>query len=185
MAVPVYEPHPITRDIALTFFPGIRSLTLLPPPPGVTSTPLFLSSPRELHAPGRADGRAPARARAAARRRPAAERPRPAAAASPRRSRARGPARAAGSAPFRLVVVGDGDFASNSFLPYMAQQRPGAAMVRWAAREERRPRSRCACRCRQLMLLTKSQMQRIFLALEVFLPLGVVAVGAVVWWRRR
>ena len=40
VAVPVYERHPITRNVALTFFPGIRSLTLLPPPPGVTSGPL-------------------------------------------------------------------------------------------------------------------------------------------------
>src|SRR6266436_201774 len=46
VAVPVYERHPITRNVALTFFPGIRSLTLLPPPPGVTSGPLFLSSPQ-------------------------------------------------------------------------------------------------------------------------------------------
>jgi len=36
-----------------------------------------------------------------------------------------------------------------------------------------------------LVLLTKSQMQRIFLVIEVLLPLSVVAVGAVVWWRRR
>jgi hypothetical protein len=36
-----------------------------------------------------------------------------------------------------------------------------------------------------LVLLTKSQMQRIFLGIEVLLPLGVMAVGVVVWWRRR
>jgi hypothetical protein len=36
-----------------------------------------------------------------------------------------------------------------------------------------------------LVLLTKAQMQRIFLVIEVLLPLGVVALGAVVWWRRR
>src|SRR5260370_37657100 len=41
VAVPVYETHPITRRSALTFFPGIRSLTLLPPPPRVTSAPRF------------------------------------------------------------------------------------------------------------------------------------------------
>jgi hypothetical protein len=44
VAVPVYEPHLITDRIALTFFPGIRAITLLPPPPGVTVTPLFESS---------------------------------------------------------------------------------------------------------------------------------------------
>jgi hypothetical protein len=36
-----------------------------------------------------------------------------------------------------------------------------------------------------LVLLTKVQMRRIFLAIEVLLPLTVVAAGAVVWWRRR
>jgi hypothetical protein len=36
-----------------------------------------------------------------------------------------------------------------------------------------------------LVLLTKSQMQRIFLLIEVLLPLSVVTVGAAVWWRRR
>ena len=36
-----------------------------------------------------------------------------------------------------------------------------------------------------LILLTGQQMKRIFLVLEVLLPLGVIAVGAVVWWRRR
>src|SRR5690349_12614116 len=34
VAVPVYEPHPITRNVALTFFPGIRSLTVHAPPAG-------------------------------------------------------------------------------------------------------------------------------------------------------
>src|SRR5215469_3174793 len=43
VAVPVYEPHPITRNLALTFFPGVRSMTLLAPPPGVASAPLFRS----------------------------------------------------------------------------------------------------------------------------------------------
>jgi hypothetical protein len=35
------------------------------------------------------------------------------------------------------------------------------------------------------VLLTKSQMQRIFLLIELLLPLSVVGVGVVVWWRRR
>ena len=95
------------------------------------------------------------------------------------------PGAAAGSRPFRLVVVGDGDFASNSFLPYMANSDLALAMVRWAVREERAPSVAVRMPVPPLVLLTKSQMQRIFLGIEVFLPLGVVAVGAVVWWRRR
>jgi hypothetical protein len=36
-----------------------------------------------------------------------------------------------------------------------------------------------------LVLLTKSQMQRLFLLIELLLPLSVVAVALEVWWRRR
>jgi ABC-type uncharacterized transport system involved in gliding motility auxiliary subunit len=83
------------------------------------------------------------------------------------------------------VVIGDGDFASNSFLPYMANGDLALAMVRWAAREEQAPTVAVRMPVPRLVLLTKSQMQRIFLAIEVVLPFSVVAVGAIVWWRRR
>jgi ABC-type uncharacterized transport system involved in gliding motility auxiliary subunit len=95
------------------------------------------------------------------------------------------PGAAAGARPFRLVVIGDGDFASNSFLPYMANSDLALAMVRWAVREERAPSVAVRMPVPPLVLLTKSQMQRIFLGIEVLLPLGVMAVGVVVWWRRR
>jgi gliding motility-associatede transport system auxiliary component len=181
VAVPVYEPHAITRNIALTFFPGIRSLTLLPPPPGVTSAPLFRSSPesytREVQTVAQ---RQPDREVTAA----------PSAAAPGRRTLAAAlegiwPDAASGSRPFRLVVVGDGDFASNSFLPYMANGDLALAMVRWLVREEQTPSVALRMPVPPLVLLTKTQMQRIFLVIEVLLPLGVVAVGAIVWWRRR
>ncbi len=181
VAVPVYERHPITRNIALTFFPGIRSLTLLPPPVGVSSAPLFLSSPQSYTRPV-----APMAVR-----QPDAT----ALAATPATAPGRRglgaalegtwPGAAAGSRPFRLVVVGDGDFASNSFLPYMANSELALAMVRWAAREEQAPTVAMRMPVPRLVLLTKAQMQRIFLVIEVILPLSVVAVGIVVWWRRR
>ena len=90
-----------------------------------------------------------------------------------------------GATSFRLVVVGDGDFASNSFLPYLANSDLALAMVRWLAREEQTPAVPVRMPVPPLVLLTKTQMQRIFLAIEVLLPLGVVMTGAVVWWRRR
>jgi hypothetical protein len=160
VAVPVYEQHPITRNIALTFFPGIRSLTLSSPPPGVTSAPLFRSSTESYT--------------------------RQVQAVSERQPGDAGTARpGGGDKPFRLVVVGDGDFASNSFLPYMANGDLALAMLRWLVREERTSAVTVRMPVPPLVLLTKSQMQRIFLVIEVFLPLSVVAVGAVVWWRRR
>jgi hypothetical protein len=183
VAVPVYERHPITRNVALTFFPGIRSLMLLPPPPGVTSSPLFLSSPQSY-----------TRAvQPVAQRQPGRESALPLSGTADRPTRrtlaaaleGTWPGAVAGSRPFRLVVVGDGDFASNSFLPYMANSDLALAMVRWAVREERTPAVAVRIPVPPLVLLTKSQMQRIFLGIEVLLPLGVMAVGAVVWWRRR
>ena len=183
VAVPVYERHPISRNVALTFFPGIRALTLLPPPPGVTSGPLFLSSPQSY-----------TRAvQPVAQRQPGHESAVPSPETTDRPGRrtlaaaleGTWPGAAPGSKPFRLVVVGDGDFASNSFLPYMANSDLALGMVRWAVREERTPAVAVRIPVPPLVLLTKSQMQRIFLGIEVLLPLGVMAVGAVVWWRRR
>ncbi len=183
VAVPVYETHPITRRIALTFFPGIRSLTLLPPPPGVTSAPLFRSSPQSFtRAVQPVAERQPGRESAA----PAAGSPdRPGRRTLAAALEGTWPGAAAGARPFRLVVIGDGDFASNSFLPYMANSDLALAMVRWAVREERAPSVAVRMPVPPLVLLTKSQMQRIFLGIEVLLPLGVMAVGVVVWWRRR
>jgi hypothetical protein len=181
VAVPVFEQHAITRNIALTFFPGIRSLTLSSPPPGVTSAPLFRSSTesytRQVQAvserqPGDAGTARPTAAPAGAGRRVLG-------------AAIEGIWPGGGGKPFRLVVVGDGDFASNSFLPYMANGDLALAMLRWLVREERTSAVTVRMPVPPLVLLTKSQMQRIFLVIEVLLPLSVVAVGAVVWWRRR
>ena len=87
--------------------------------------------------------------------------------------------------PFRAVIVGDGDFASNSFFPYMSNSELALSMVRWLAREDRAPRIRAGVPLPPLILLTGQQMKTIFLLLEVLLPLGVIAVGTGVWWRRR
>lgn len=181
VAVPVYEPHAITRQLALTFFPGIRSITVLEPPPGVTLAPLFRSSTESYTRPVR----------------PVAEREveaaPPATPVASRRARhvlavaAEGtwPQSTAGARPFRLVVTGDGDFASNSFIPYMANADLAISMVRWLVREEQTPSPRSRIPVPPLVLLTKRQMQQIFVAVEVLLPLAVVLGGAVVWWRRR
>ena len=59
------------------------------------------------------------------------------------------------------------------------------AMVRWAVHEDQAPAVPIRMPVPPLVLLTKSQMQRIFLLIEVLLPLSVIAVGTLVWWRRR
>jgi hypothetical protein len=180
VAIPVYDDHPATRGLALTFFPGIRSITLVPPPSGVTVAPLFRSSVESYtrvtrpvaerepieRAPSVASGRKTRHTLAAA-------------------AEGMWPTSTASGTPFRLIVVGDGDFASNSFLPYMANADLAVSMVRWLVHEENTPSVASRIPVPPLVLLTKRQMQQIFLAVEVFLPLGVVLCGAVVWWRRR
>jgi hypothetical protein len=182
VAVPTYDPHVITRRIALTFYPGIRSLALLPPPPGVTVTPLFQSSVQSYARPVQAVAeRQPGReAVPGAPGKPAAGRRVLAAAVE-----GTWPGAPAGARPFRLVVVGDADFASNSFFPYMANSDLAVAMTRWLAREEAAPTMASRIPVPPLVLLTSRQMWQIFLGVEVLLPLGVVLVGAVIWWRRR
>jgi len=186
VAVPVYEPHPITSRIALTFYPGIRPITLLPPPPGVTVTPLVESSKESYVRPVQpVEERQPVAAVSATSvplslpgRRILAVAVEGTWSEAPQAS---GPTRR----PFRVVVVGDGDFTSNSFFPYMSNSELTLSMVRWLAREERAPKVRAGVPVPPLVLLTREQMKTIFLAVEVLLPLGVIALGAVVWWRRR
>jgi ABC-type uncharacterized transport system involved in gliding motility auxiliary subunit len=92
---------------------------------------------------------------------------------------------AEGSKPFRAIVMGDGDFASNSFFPYMANSDLALSMTRWLAGEEANTPIASRIPVPPLILLTRGQMQVVFLVLEVLLPLLVIAVGGVIWWRRR
>ena len=86
---------------------------------------------------------------------------------------------------FRAVLMGDGDFASNSFLPYMANSDLLLAAVRWLAREERTTTVKTRIPVPPTILLTGAQSRWLFIFIVVLLPLSVIAIGGVVWWRRR
>jgi hypothetical protein len=58
-------------------------------------------------------------------------------------------------------------------------------MVRWLIREEGAARIRPHIPVPPMVLLTARQMQHIFMIIEVLMPLGIVAAGLSVWWRRR
>ena len=188
VAVPVYETHPITARIALTFYPGVRPLTLVAPVPGVTTIPLVRSSKESFArpvqpVPERLVAEPPPPVRSGGSPAPADGGPGPRVLAVAVEGRfADGGATAR---PFRVVVVGDGDFASNSFFPYMSNSDLALSMVRWLVREDRSPPIRPGIAVPSLVLLTRNQMQTIFLTVEVLLPLAVVVCGALVWWTRR
>ena len=82
-------------------------------------------------------------------------------------------------------MIGDSDFASNSFLPYTANSDLALAMVRWLLRDEQAVAIASRIPAPSRVLLTKAQMQGVFLILVVLLPLSVIAFGSLVWWRRR
>ncbi|MBI4638008.1 MAG: GldG family protein [Candidatus Rokubacteria bacterium] len=171
VAVARYATHPITRGAALSFYPGVRPLEAVPTP-GVTAMPLFASSAESYVRPAGAAARAGA-ARAG-----------------------RGPRSLAVAAegtlpgvpvprPFRLVVVGDGDFASNSFFPYMSNSDLVLGMLAWLVREERGPTMKPPVEVLPTVVLTEQQVRLIFVVTVIVLPGAVVGAGGAVWWWRR
>jgi ABC-type uncharacterized transport system involved in gliding motility auxiliary subunit len=92
---------------------------------------------------------------------------------------------ASGAPPLRAVVIGDGDFASNSFLPYMANSDLALAAVRWLAREEHATAVRTRIPVPPMILLTAAQSRVIFAVIVILLPLTAIAIGGLVWWLRR
>jgi hypothetical protein len=168
VAVARYPAHPITRGLALTFFPGARPLEVLSAP-GVTVTPLFSSSAESYVRPI-----------TGGRRTNLAVGPRVLAVAA----EGAWPG-APGAKPFRLVVVGDGDFASNSFFPYMSNSDLTLAVLAWLVGEERAPTMRPPIEVLPTVVLTNQQVYGIFAVTVLVLPGLVAVLGGAVWWRRR
>jgi ABC-type uncharacterized transport system involved in gliding motility auxiliary subunit len=83
------------------------------------------------------------------------------------------------------VVVGDGDFASNSFFPYMSNSDFALAALAWLVGEERAPTMKPPIEVLPRVVLTNQQVRRIFAVCVLLLPGLAVALGGLVWWRRR
>ena len=181
VAVTGYDQNPITKNVSFTFYPGARAMRLVEPAPGIRVAPLISSSDESYLKPVA----------------PVAQREIESTVASPLSAGERKPqphvfaAAAAGqmpgqgSKPFRAIVIGDGDFASNSFFPYMANSDLALSMIRWLVGEEANTAVASRIPVPPMILLTQEQMRAVFLILEVLLPLLVVVAGGVVWWRRR
>jgi ABC-type uncharacterized transport system involved in gliding motility auxiliary subunit len=170
IAITKYANHPVTRSQALSFYPGARPVE--PAPYGeVRAGALFVTSPQSYVVQDRARYREEAAS--------ATRRPYSLAVAAEGRL-------AADARPFRLIVVGDADFASNSFFPYLANADIVLAGVSWLLREERRPSLKPPVEVLPTVTLTNAQVRWIFILTVILLP-GVVALGGVgVWlWRRR
>jgi ABC-type uncharacterized transport system involved in gliding motility auxiliary subunit len=168
VAVTRYAAHAVTRGLSLSFYPGARPLETTPAP-GVTVTPLFASSVDSYVRPlGAAPRATPPTSRGAHALAVASEGVLP-----------------GGGRPFRLIVVGDGDFVSNSFFPYMSNSDVAMAMLAWLLREERAPTMKPPVEVLPTVVLTNKQTRTIFVVTVLVVPGLVIGAGGVVWWRRR
>jgi hypothetical protein len=170
VAVTRYANHPVTRSQALSVYPGARPVEPATGP-DLKATVLFSSGPQSYVVRDRL-------------------RPREEAANAPRRSHPLAVAaegKLAGAAqPFRLMVVGDADFASNSFFPYLANADIVLAGVSWLLREDRLPTMKPPVEVLPQVTLTNRQVRWIFILTVILLPGGVALAGVGVWlWRRR
>lgn len=171
IAIARYANHPVTRAQALSFYPGARPVEPAPGP-GVAASALFASGPKSYVVTDRTRFRQ--EAEAAVRR------------AWPLAVAAEGRLPGATGRPFRLIVVGDADFASNSFFPYLANADIVLAGVSWLLREDRLPTLKPPVEVLPQVTLTNAQVRWIFILTVVLLPGAVALAGVGVWlWRRR
>ncbi|WMT71289.1 GldG family protein [Bradyrhizobium sp. Ash2021] len=170
IAIARYGLHPATRGLALSFYPGARPLEVLPAA-NVQVTPLAASSADSYVIANRLGDQSQAKS-------------------GPRSSQivalaAEGRLSQSTAATFRMIVVGDADFASNSFFPYLANSDAVLAEVSWLTHEERAPAMKPPVEVLPTVSLTGEQMRGIFFITVLLMP-GVIALaGAAMWgWRR-
>ena len=172
IAITAYADHPATRGLALSFFPGARPV-MPNGAPGVTAKALFSSSASSMIVPA---GQHVDRSRPGTS--PAESRPLAVASQGSMDS-------SAGAKPFRLIVIGDADFASNSFFPYLANADLALGTIAWLRGEERGPAVKPPTETLPTVILTNLQMRGIFVLCVLLLPGLVMVAGAATWWVRR
>src|SRR5216110_2678906 len=199
-AVSDYNRHQVTRDLPLTFFPGVRSLSPTPQRvPGTSVTPLVNSSKNSWGQTNRNrvefnkdhDVPGPNTLMVLALRRPVT--PDSATAISLGRQQSRSgvakrgtkgaPAVVAGRS--RIAVVGDSDFATNSFFHIMGNGTLFLNTVNYLAAQENligiSPRTHDLPRVN----LSNRQMKGTFFLSVILIPALLAVVGTAVWWRQR
>lgn len=167
LAVTRYGAHPVSRGLALSFYPGARPLQVLSVP-GVRAVALLASSDRSYVLAERLQREIPA---------------------GPRSRQVFGIAAegrlVGGTRDFRMVVIGDADFASNSFFPYLANADLNLAAIAWLLREEAAPAMKPPVEVLPMVTLTNEQVRGIFIVTVILMPGIIALLGAMVWWRRR
>jgi len=194
-AVTDYNYHPIAQDLPLTFFPGARSFS--PTSQRVPRTDVVPMANSSKQSYGQTDPKrtsfqkgkdlpGPLTLMAVAVRRPVppGEAAIPAPGAKPAGATGKDPAVPV-TGRSRIAVVGDSDFATNSFFHIMGNGRLFLNAVNYLASKENliglEPRARDAPRVN----LTNRQMKGTFFLAVILLPALLAAIGIAVWWKQR
>jgi hypothetical protein len=194
-AVTDYNYHPIAQDLPLTFFPGARSFS--PTSQRVPRTDVVPMANSSKQSYGQTDPKrtrfekgkdlpGPLTLMAVAVRRPIppGEAAIPAPGAKPAGAIGKDTAVVV-TGRSRIAVVGDSDFATNSFFHIMGNGRLFLNAVNYLASKENliglEPRARDAPRVN----LTNRQMKGTFFLAVILLPALLAAIGIAVWWKQR
>lgn len=191
-AVTQYNRHQVTRGLPLTFFPGARTLSPTGQRvPGTSVTALVNTSTRSFGEtnPGRIrfdegeDTIGPLTIMAVSTLRP--ERAAEESVISPGPDDTLPSPIIEGEAKSRIAVIGDSDFATNSFFHMLGNGNLFLNVVNYLAEQENligvEPRTYDPPR----VSLTNRQMKGTFLLSVVLLPALLGIIGFVVWWRQR
>jgi ABC-type uncharacterized transport system involved in gliding motility auxiliary subunit len=173
-----YPPHEITKGFKLaTFLPLARSLDRAPElPAGVTYAPLAHTSPQAW---GETDLKNDSAAFDAA-----ADRKGPLTAAA-LFERKGDPAAGDQKAGGQLLIVGDSDFADNTYLNFSGNGDLLQNMISFLAREEDLISIRPKDVKGSPLMLTGGQAAILFYATVVAAPLVLVIAGVAIWWKRK
>ncbi len=192
-AVTQYNRHQITRGLPLTFFPGVRSLSpTATRVPGTSVVPLINTSRKSFGESNRdevrfeegADMPGPLTVMVASALRP--ERVAEEAAMLDGQNESELPSPVIeGKVKSRIVVIGDSDFATNSFFHILGNGNLFLNTVNYLAEQENligvEPRTYDPPRVN----LTNRQMKGTFLLSVVLIPALLAIIGFAVWWRQR
>ncbi len=199
-AVTRYNRHQITRDLPLTFYPGVRSLSPTPQRvPGTAVTPIVNTSKssygetthdratfdQDQDVPG------PHTVMVVVNRRPVAPNGADVTQLGPTDGRATSHAdrdptpHATVPARSRIAVVGDSDFATNSFFHFLGNGNLFLNTVNYLMAQENligiEPRTYDLPR----LSMTNRQVKGTFVLSVLFMPAVLALLGIAVWWRQR
>ncbi len=175
-AVSTYVRHKITRDLALTYFPGAVALTPVPGarPKGLLIRPLIHTSERSLiNASSGTDATRTARERKTLMVEASKLLPTDAG------------GKKANKKWSRLVVFGDGDFATNTNYSVLGNGALFLNAVNVLAGEDRLVNIEPRKYRFPAIRLTNRQMMLTFAISAALLPALLLVAGSLVWWRRR